>query len=74
MDTVQADVTSKKSNSGPPLTITIKSAVELSGLSRVTINRLMWAGKLRSSKVGSRRLIEYASFVKALGLNQPEAA
>jgi excisionase family DNA binding protein len=74
MDTVQASVTRKKSNSVPPLTITVRSATQLSGLSRITINRMMWAGKLRSSKVGGRRLIEYASFVKALGLNQPEAA
>jgi excisionase family DNA binding protein len=74
MDTVKADVTGKKSNSFPPLTITVRSATQLSGLSRITINRMMWAGKLRSSKVGGRRLIEYASFVKALGLNQPEAA
>jgi excisionase family DNA binding protein len=57
-----------------PLTITIKTAMELSGLSRPTINRLMWSGKLRSTTVGSRRLIEYASFVQALGLGQSEAA
>jgi excisionase family DNA binding protein len=70
MDTIQANVPGKKA----PLTITIKSAMELSGLSRPTINRLMWSGKLRSSKVGSRRLIEYASFVEALGISQHEAA
>ena len=84
MDT-QPNVTGKKAGAdatgslihpgsprGPPLTITVKTAAELSGLSRVTINRMMWAGKLRSSKVGARRLIEYASFVQALGL-QPAA-
>jgi hypothetical protein len=59
---------------GQPLTLTIRRAQELSGLSRATINRLMWSGKLRSSTVGSRRLIEYASFVQALGLSQSEAA
>jgi hypothetical protein len=79
MDTVQANVTGKKAGDGaspcgPPLTITIKRAQELSGLSRATINRLMWAGKLRSSTVGSRRLIEYASFVEVLGLNRSDAA
>ena len=73
MDAVQANVTGKKSGA-VPLTITIKSAMELSGLSRATINRMMWSGKLRSSTVGSRRLIEYASFVKALGLSQSSAA
>jgi hypothetical protein len=73
METVQANVTGKKSGV-LPLTITIKSAMQLSGLSRATINRMMWSGKLRSSTVGSRRLIEYASFVEALGLDQPKAA
>jgi excisionase family DNA binding protein len=86
VDAVQANISGKKAGAatggslvhpgsprGPPLTITIKSAMELSGLSRPTINRMMWAGKLRSSKVGSRRLIEYTSFVQALGLNQPKA-
>jgi excisionase family DNA binding protein len=70
MDTLQANVTGRKT----PLTITIKSAMELSGLTRPTINRLMWAGKLRSMKIGSRRLIEYASFVEALGLTSSDAA
>jgi len=88
MDTLQANVTGKKAGAdteggraahsgsprGPPLTITIKTAMELSGLSRATLNRMMWSGKLRSSTVGSRRLIEYVSFVKALGLDQPSAA
>lgn len=63
-----------KPDQNHPLTITISRAQELSGLSRATINRLMWSGKLRSTTVGSRRLIEYASFVQALGLNQSEAA
>jgi excisionase family DNA binding protein len=57
-----------------PLTITIKRAQELSGLSRITINRMIWSGKLRSTTVGSRRLIEYRSFVAALGLAEPAAA
>jgi excisionase family DNA binding protein len=89
VDTVQANVTGKKDgadNGGgrlahpgsprgpPPLTISIKSAMELSGLSRATINRLMWSGKLRSTTVGSRRLINYADFVALLGVAQSEAA
>jgi hypothetical protein len=57
-----------------PLTITIRRAQELSGLSRATINRSIWSGKLASKTVGSRRLIEYSSFVKLLGLDQAEAA
>ncbi len=57
-----------------PLTITIRRAQELSGLSRITINRAIWTGKLKSSTVGSRRLIEYRSFVELLGLEQTKAA
>jgi hypothetical protein len=77
VDTVQANVTGRKAgadSASAPLTITIRRTQELSGLSRATINRLMWSGKLRSSTVGSRRLIEYGSFVEALGLTEPEAA
>jgi hypothetical protein len=76
VDTVQANVTGKAGadTGGRPLTITIRRAQELSGLSRSSINRLMWSGKLRSSTVGSRRLIEYCSFVDVLGLNQSDAA
>ena len=63
MDAIQANVTGKKigASSGPPLTITIRSAMELSGLSRATINRMMWSGKLRSSTVGSRRPAQRAA-------------
>jgi hypothetical protein len=70
----QAAVPANTNSASGPLTITIRRAQELSGLSRATINRMMWSGKLRSSTVGSRRLIEYASFVKALGLGQSSAA
>jgi excisionase family DNA binding protein len=55
-------------------TITIRRAEQESDLSRSTINRLIWAGKLRSAKVGSRRLIDYASFEEVLGLDQSHAA
>jgi excisionase family DNA binding protein len=64
VDTIQANVTGKKT----PLTITIKSAMELSGLSRPTINRLIWSKKLRTTHVGSRHLIFFDSFQKMLGL------
>ena len=57
-----------------PLTITIRRAKQQSDLSRSTLNRAIWSGKLRSSKVGGRRLIDYASFEEMLGLNQSEAA
>jgi hypothetical protein len=70
----QTTVPAKDDGASAPLTISIRRAQELSGLSRATINRLMWSGKLRSTTVGSRRLIEYGSFKEALGLGQPEAA
>jgi hypothetical protein len=70
----QAGVPVKAESAGAPLTVTIRRAQELSGLSRATINRLMWSGKLRSTTVGSRRLIEYVSFIEALGLSESEAA
>lgn len=74
MKSDQPEIPTKDDGASAPLTITIKRAQESSGLSRSTINRLMWSGKLRSTTVGSRRLIEYASFVQALGLTQSEAA
>jgi hypothetical protein len=82
VDTIQANVTGKKDGAdigggrlvhpgsprGPPLTITIKSAMELSGLSRPTINRRIWSGELKTTHVGSRHLIFFNSFQKMLGL------
>jgi excisionase family DNA binding protein len=70
MDTIQANVTGKKT----PLTITIKTAMELSGLSRPTLNRLIWAKKLRTTHVGARHLIYFDSFQEVLGLKQSETA
>lgn len=57
-----------------PITISIKRAQQLSGLCRATINRLIWAGKLESTKVGSSRLIKYHSFKKLLATGTPEIA
>jgi hypothetical protein len=33
----------------PPLTITVRRAQELSGLSRITINRMIWAGNVSAA-------------------------
>jgi predicted DNA-binding transcriptional regulator AlpA len=74
VDTVQPNVTSKKAGTEKPRAISIRRAEEESGLSRSTINRLIWSGKLRTSKVGSRRIIHYDSYEKVLGLTQSEAA
>jgi excisionase family DNA binding protein len=68
MDTVQANVTGKT-----PLTITIKTAMELSGLSRPTINRAIWAKKLRTTHIGSQHLIFFDSFEQWLGIDQSAA-
>jgi hypothetical protein len=86
MDTAKANVTGKKvgaatdgsvvhpgSPRGPPITITIRRACELSGLSRTTINRLIWAKKLRSTHVEARHLVYFDSLQQVLGLNQSEA-
>jgi excisionase family DNA binding protein len=59
---------------GDPITITIRRACELSGLSRITINRLIWAKKLRTTHVGTRHLIYFDSFQEVLGLKQSDAA
>ena len=48
-----------------PLTVTIQQAILLSGLGNTTIYALIGEGKLKSTTVGKRRLIDYAS-LKAL--------
>jgi excisionase family DNA binding protein len=63
-----------KRRAWPPLTITIRAACELSGLSRVTINRLIWAKRLRSTHVGAKHLVYFDSLQEVLGLNLPDAA
>jgi excisionase family DNA binding protein len=45
----------------PPLTITVKEAARLSGLSRTTVWKHISSGQLRSSSVGRTRLIHFAS-------------
>jgi hypothetical protein len=57
-----------------PVTISIRDAQDLSGLSRVTINRRIWSGELKTTHVGSRHLIYFDSFEKMLGLAKTQAA
>lgn len=57
-----------------PVTISIRDAQDLSGLSRVTINRRIWSGELKTTHVGSRHLIYFDSFEKMLGLAETQAA
>jgi excisionase family DNA binding protein len=52
------------------ITCSIADACEATGFSRTTINKLMIAGKLKTIKVGRRRLVEIQSLLKVLGLEQ----
>lgn len=49
------------------LSCTVGDAVEASGLSRRTINRLIAAGTLDSLKVGDRRLVRVPSLLRLVG-------
>jgi excisionase family DNA binding protein len=56
MNVAPAEVTGRRST-GQRVTVTIKEACEVSGLSRSTINRLIWAKKLTTVRIGRRVLI-----------------
>jgi excisionase family DNA binding protein len=68
------------SHSGTPnarlrLLVSISEAAAALGLSHRTIRTLVYAGKLRSIKVGTRRLIaveDLESFVRSLRERQPQ--
>jgi excisionase family DNA binding protein len=49
-----------------PITVTIRTAREISGLGNTTIWALIKAGKLESVLVGRRRLITYRSLERLL--------
>jgi excisionase family DNA binding protein len=57
-----------------PLTISSKTAQELSGLSRATVSRAIASGELIVTHVGSRTLIRFDSFRRWLGLDADHAA
>jgi excisionase family DNA binding protein len=44
-----------------PISVTVRQACAVTGLSHVTIYKLIGEGKLHSVKIGRRRLITYAS-------------
>lgn len=50
------------------LTYTIRESQEVSGLSHMTIWRKMRDGKLKSTKVGRRRLIDAHSLHQLIGI------
>jgi excisionase family DNA binding protein len=47
------------------VTVSVKDAIRLTGLSERSLRRFIAAGRLRSTKVGTRRLLNYED-VKAL--------
>ena len=49
-----------------PLAISVRRAMELSTLGETTIYKLIKQGKLRTTLVLGRRLIDYASFMELL--------
>lgn len=49
-----------------PLTVTVKRAIELSGLGLTTIYKLINEGVLETTNVGTRRLIVFASLERAV--------
>lgn len=57
-----------------PLTTTIAGAIEMSGIGRTTIYRLIKSGELKSVAVGRRRLIVVASLRALLGIAGEPAA
>jgi excisionase family DNA binding protein len=53
-----------------PLLITVKQACELLQVSHVTVYALWHAGKLRSMKIGARRLFTYESAERLVAAGQ----
>jgi excisionase family DNA binding protein len=47
-----------------PLSVSVKRAMEITGLRTTTIYALIGQGKLESTKVGGKRLIRYDSIEK----------
>jgi excisionase family DNA binding protein len=56
----------KAEETDAPLTVTVKRAQALSGLSHSTIYMLIADGTLKSTTIGTRRLIVYSSLVNML--------
>jgi hypothetical protein len=55
-----------------PITVTIRTAREISGLGNTTIWALIKSGKLESTSVGRRRLVVYRSLQNLLSPPQPD--
>ena len=62
-------------NAQPRLLVSISEAAAALGLSQRTVRNLLYAGRLRSIKVGARRLIavdDLGAFVRSLQERQPQ--
>jgi excisionase family DNA binding protein len=63
-----------KSNDKPaPLKISVRQATELAPFGVTTLYKLIGSGKLKSSVVGRRRLIDYKSFTELINENATDA-
>lgn len=57
-----------------PLAYSVKDAASVLGVSRSTVYELIASGELRSTKLGSRRLIRREALMSLLDKNEAEAA
>jgi excisionase family DNA binding protein len=57
-----------------PLAVTVQEARRVTGISNSRLYELLAAGKLRSTHIGRRRLIIFASLKEVLGLTTGTAA
>jgi len=55
-------------NQMKPVTVTVENALRLSGLGRTKLYELMNQGRLKTVKIGRRRLVVFAS-LEALAAN-----
>ena len=56
----------------PPLTVSVKEAARLSGLSKTTIWKCISSGLLRSTSVGRNRLVHFSSLETPCSRREPE--
>ena len=47
-----------------PLSVTVPTALAITGLGRTTLYSLIGAGKIRTTKVGARTLVNYSDLEK----------
>lgn len=57
-----------------PLTVSVSDAVRLTGVKRTTLYAAMSDGRLRYSHVGRRRLVDFESLRRLVGVADAEQA